>query len=264
MITIDNEICNGCGLCARDCFTKLIEIKDKTAVITHCDCLSCGHCAAVCPREAITVNKYDMSETLVYNPQVMQVDQDQLFGFMQYRRSTRQFKGIPVEKEKLEKIIEAGRYSPTTANNQTVRYIVLQDQLEDARKLAVDALYKMAVEFPDDPYHDTNMRIYEAAKQNKDFLFHHAPAVIAVLGHKANNNINAALAASRMELMANALGLGACFIGLFTRAVNNETELSEMLGIDRHYSMTAALAIGYPAVNYLRTVPRKKAKVEWK
>ncbi|MDT3702948.1 MAG: hypothetical protein ROZ36_07875 [Thermincola sp.] len=106
MITIDNEICNGCGLCARDCFTKLIEIKDKTAVITHCDCLSCGHCAAVCPREAITVNKYDMSETLVYNPQVMQVDQDQLFGFMQYRRSTASLKGYLWRKKSWRRLLK--------------------------------------------------------------------------------------------------------------------------------------------------------------
>jgi nitroreductase len=95
-------------------------------------------------------------------------------------------------------------------------------------------------------------------------LFYHAPALIAVLDHHLNNNVSASIAASRMELMANALGLGACFLGLFVRAVDFDPQLGDFLGIDRRYKMAAALAIGYPAVNYLRTVPRKKAKVEWK
>lgn len=266
MITINHEICNGCGLCAKDCFTKIIEIQDKQAVTVGNSCISCGHCSAVCPRQAITVNKYDMSEALAYNPQTMQMDADRLFGFMQYRRSVRQFTDKPVEKEKLEKIIEAGRYSPTGGNAQTVRYIVLQDQLEGARKLAVESLYKAAMELPPEqiPYRDTYLRIYEADKENKDILFHNASTVIAVLDFQTNSNISASIAASRMELMANALGLGVCFIGIFVRAAGFYPQINEFLGINSRYKMANALAIGYPAVDYLRTVPRKPAKVEWK
>jgi len=264
MITINDEKCNGCGLCARDCFTKLIEIKGKKAVISHNSCISCGHCSAVCPQDAIIVNKYDMSEVSSFNPQYMQIDADQLFGFMQYRRSVRQFTNKPVEREKLDRIIEAGRYSPTGANIQTVRYIVLQNHLEDARRLAVEALHKTALEKPDDPYHDTYIRIYETAKQGQDILFHNPSAVIGVLDHRLNNNVSASIAASRMELMANALGLGVCFIGLFVRAVDYEPQLNDLMGINSRYKMAAALAVGYPAADYLRTVPRKKAKVEWK
>lgn len=266
MITIKHENCNGCGLCARDCFTKLIEIKDNKAVTCHNSCLSCGHCSAVCPQDAITVNRYDMSEALLYDPQTMQMDADHLLGFMQYRRSVRQFTDKPVEREKLNKIIEAGRYSPTGGNSQTIRYIVLQNQLEEVRKLAVKSLHKAALELPVDqiPYRDTYLRIYEADKENKDLLFHRASTLIAVLDFQTNNNIYASIAASRMELMANALGLGVCFIGIFVRAVEFDPQLNEVLGINSRYKMATALAIGYPAVDYLRTVPRKPAKVEWK
>lgn len=55
------------------------------------------------------------------------MDADRLFGFMHYRRSVRQFTDKTVEREKLERIMEAGRYSPTGANTQTVRYIVLEE-----------------------------------------------------------------------------------------------------------------------------------------
>lgn len=266
MITINQEICTGCGLCARDCFTKRIEIEDKKAVICSDNCLACGHCSAVCPQDAITMNKYDMSEVRSYNPQTMQMDADRLFGFMQFRRSVRQFKNEPVEKEKIERIIEAGRFSPTASNSQSVRYLVLQNQLEEARKLAVSALYKAAMNLPAElvRYQDTYLRVYEADKQNRDILFHNASTIIAVMDHRVNNNTNAAIAASRMELMANALGMGACFIGLFVRALDFSPELNEFLGINSRYKITAALAIGYPAVHYLRTVPRKPAKVEWK
>lgn len=266
MITIDHDNCSGCGLCVKECAFELLEIKDNQALISRDGCISCGHCSAVCPESVITVNKYDMSEVLSYNPQVMQIDADQLCGFMKYRRSVRQFTNIPVEKEKIDKIIEAGRYSPTGGNGQTVRYIVLQNQLEDVRKLAVRSLHKAALELPAEqvPYRDMYLRIYEAEKQNRDLLFYHAPALIAVLDFQTNNNVNASIAASRMELMANALGLGVCFIGFFVSAVKFEPQLNDLLGINSRYKIAASLAIGYPAVDYLRTVSRKRAKVDWK
>jgi nitroreductase/NAD-dependent dihydropyrimidine dehydrogenase PreA subunit len=266
MITINQEICIGCGLCTKDCSSKFIEIKDKKAVIATANkiCISCGHCLAVCPREAIIVNNHDRSEVLPFNSQTMRIDAEQLFEFMQYRRSTRQFTDKPVEREKLEKIVEAGRYSPTGSNAQKVQYIVLQNQLDEAKRLAVETLYKMAIKFPDLPYIPFYLQIYEEAKQNKDLLFHNAPAVIAVIDNERYVKDSALLAASRMELMANALGLGVCFIGIFVETVENSPELNDLLEIDSHGKLVAALAIGYPVVNYLRTVPRKPANVRWK
>jgi nitroreductase len=44
------------------------------------------------------------------------------------RRSIRQWKPAPVEKEKIEKVLEAGRRAPSWGNTQPWRFIVVQDK----------------------------------------------------------------------------------------------------------------------------------------
>ena len=51
------------------------------------------------------------------------------------RRSTRRFKSYPIEQEKLETIIEAGRYAPSGGNSQTCHFIVVRNK-EVLAKLA--------------------------------------------------------------------------------------------------------------------------------
>jgi formate hydrogenlyase subunit 6/NADH:ubiquinone oxidoreductase subunit I len=54
---IDMCKCIGCGLCARGCPSRALEMdgrKDQATFRIHLDrCLFCGQCAASCPREAI-------------------------------------------------------------------------------------------------------------------------------------------------------------------------------------------------------------------
>ena len=51
------------------------------------------------------------------------------------RRSTRRFKDEPLEREKLDAIIEAGRYAPSGGNNQSTHFLVIEDK-EVLKKLA--------------------------------------------------------------------------------------------------------------------------------
>jgi nitroreductase len=44
------------------------------------------------------------------------------------RRSIRRWKPVPVEKEKIEKVLEAGRRAPSWGNTQPWRFIVVQDK----------------------------------------------------------------------------------------------------------------------------------------
>ncbi len=44
------------------------------------------------------------------------------------RRSIRSWKPVPVEKEKIEKVLEAGRRAPSWGNTQPWRFIVVQDR----------------------------------------------------------------------------------------------------------------------------------------
>jgi MinD superfamily P-loop ATPase len=58
IIVIDEEKCNGCGLCAKACAEgaiKIISGKAKLISETYCDGL--GVCIGHCPQNAITIEQ---------------------------------------------------------------------------------------------------------------------------------------------------------------------------------------------------------------
>ena len=80
---------------------------------------------------------------------------------------------------------------------------------------------------------------------------------------EAEPGANAYIAASRMELAAQAMGLGSCYVGLFIRAGRIQPELFQPLGAEADVKPYLALALGYPGLKYRRTVPRKPLEVQW-
>lgn len=275
MFQVNKDKCTGCTLCIKDCPANDILLKeDNKAHIKNESCLSCGHCIAICPKEAVSTDSYDMEEVMPYDSEQFTISPENLMNFIKFRRSTRKFKDTPIEKATLEQIIEAGRFTQTGSNSQDVSYVVLSDTLEEVTDLIYDVLKQQGECILANPTPETagilsfyaNMWVnmyhrYHEDKKNHDRLFFHAPAVILVT---ANNPTNGALASSNMELMANALGIGSCYIGFALRALNDKPELLEKIGVEPGKTIAACLAMGYPKVTYQRTVPRKKASIEWR
>ena len=50
---VDQELCIGCGACARICAHDAPQIADHRCTIDHAKCVGCGHCLAVCPKDAV-------------------------------------------------------------------------------------------------------------------------------------------------------------------------------------------------------------------
>ncbi|GKT33784.1 4Fe-4S dicluster domain-containing protein, partial [Aduncisulcus paluster] len=78
------------------------------------------------------------------------------------------------------------------------------------------------------------------------------------------DELDAGLAAKSMELMARTLGIGSLLVGIFTTFANKSRSTKAYLGVARREKIVACLALGYPDVKYVRTVPRRKANVIWR
>jgi len=117
------------------------------------------------------------------------------------RRSVREYNERPVEKEKLDRILEAGRLAPTARNQQDWRILIVSDpglkeQLVDEASPRQAFLKKAPI-------------ILAACALNPDYIMR--------CGHPAFL-IDLAIVLEHIALQAVREGLGTCWIGSFDEA----------------------------------------------
>lgn len=246
-IVIHAEKCIGCGLCVNDCPNACLYLKDGKAHSTDTGCIECGHCYAICPQNAIRIDGYPCEEELIVPMTVL--DSDTLLAAMKSRRTIRHFTPQPVEQEKLRQILEAGRYSPTGGNAQNVAFTILGSRQKEAEAICVK-LFRTGKKLGS-PFVDFLKRI----TISDDFFFKGAPLVIVV---SSSSDINAGLASSYMEIMAESLGLGVLYSGFFAVCAKLSRKLRKLLELPKGHKVVSCMILGYPAVRYRRIVPRRE------
>lgn len=244
-VIIDNNLCIGCGLCAKDCVGCDIEIVDGKAVAHGKSCITCGHCEAVCPKGAVNITGFE-DEITEFDEQV-RLDPNQLMEAIRTRRTIRQFTDEKVSNDIIDMIFEAGRMAPTGTNSQGTRYVLLDEKLSECEAIAV-GLFSKGIGFLKKVV--SNLSSMEIGEH---FFFKGAPVVIVILG---NDKVSASLAAQNMAFMAEANGLGVLFSGFFTVCVNMSSKIRKVMGIPKKPKAVTTLVIGYPAVKYHRTAHR--------
>ncbi len=149
-----------------------------------------------------------------------------IFECMTTRRSVRKYLTIPVEWDKIGQIIDSARYAPSAGNLQNWKFIVVTET-DKRRALAEASLqqYWMA----DAPIHIVVCTILERAVQ-----------FYGVRGERLYAIQNCAAAIENMLLAANALGLGACWVGAF-----EEEAVKRTCGIPDYARPQAIITIGY-------------------
>lgn len=135
------------------------------------------------------------------------------------RRSIRKYKKDPVPQEKLEKILDAGRWAPSASNLQPWKFIVLSDFEVKERVAKLLAWGRFLAEAP--------MGI----------------AVVADPGASSHPVEDGSIAAYSMLLAAHAVGLGGCWLNPSA----SEEEVKEILGIPKEHRLISVISIGYPA-----------------
>lgn len=252
IISIEKESCIGCGACVKDCVAHNIELKEGKASIISKNCIRCGHCVAVCPKNSVTISGFKDEPKPIEKR--VKVDADDVLEMITTRRSIRQFKDKEIDKEIIEKILEAGRLTHTGGNSQGISYVVLHDKKAEAEKIAVE-FFRKAKKLGE-PFSETLRR----NKIPDNFFFFGAPIAIAIVG---SSKVDCGLAGANMEFVAEANGLGCLFSGFFSGVVNLVPSLQKMLEIPKGKKVITTLVIGYPDVKYYRTAPREKLEVKY-
>ena len=165
------------------------------------------------------------------------------------RRSTRIFKSYPIEQEKLDKIIEAGRYAPSGGNSQACHFFVVRNKevLAKLAELAQSAFAKM--EITEGMYKSIANSIRASKKGN--YVFHYDPDTLIIVANQkdyGNNIADCACALENMMIAANELDLGSVWINQLKWLNEDETllEYEHTLGLEENERIYGALAVGYP------------------
>lgn len=259
MVRVNQEICIGCGKCVEDCLAFNIELVDGKAEVKK-ECLECGHCVAVCPVNAFSIEGYDMEDVEEYEEEDFTVNPENLLRAIKFRRSIRFFKNEKVKESDLKMLLQAGRYTATAKNNQDCNFIFVQNDISELKERVWGFINAMGKDVDKDllPFVAFNRRRQKNSAD--DFLFRNAPVVLYIT---SDWPLDAGLSAQNIETLANALGMGALYNGYLARISDANEELKTWLGIEGK-TIKACLLLGYPDRTYRRTAPRKEANVVWK
>ena len=59
----------------RDCLNRALAVQDGCAKVTK-SCFLCGHCIAVCPAGAVSMDDYDMADVIPFDAMTCTIDPD--------------------------------------------------------------------------------------------------------------------------------------------------------------------------------------------
>lgn len=150
-----------------------------------------------------------------------------LVELLQKRRSIRQFEQKPVEREKIDYLVEAMLRSPSSRSLNPWEFVVVQDPK------TIEALSK--------------------AKPHGASFMKNAPLAIVVCADPKKCDVwieDTSIASLLLHLAATDLGLGSCWVQIRLREHEGtkmaEEYVADLLGLKEGMVVEAIIAIGYP------------------
>ena len=272
LFTIDQKKCKRDGMCAKECPAQIIVLADKESFPTLMEngeesCINCGHCVAVCPHGALALNTMPLAECPKIQSKLL-LDASQIRELLMARRSIRFYKNRIVAHDLLEDLIDTARYAPTASNKQQVQWMVFENPAEVNRlaSMVIDWARLMLPLMPDESMVKKMERRIAAWDNGIDPMLRGAPHLIvahsqADLPFAEADCVNAL---SYLELYAYTKGLGTCWAGYLTAAVNFHEPLVQALALPPGHKCFGAVMLGYPQYKYTRIPKRKAPVVTWK
>ncbi len=155
-----------------------------------------------------------------------------MLKLLYHRRSTRKFLEKKVEEEKIRTLLTAALLAPSSHNRQPWEFIVVDDPV---------LLEKLST-----------------AKPHGSALLKHAPLAIIILGDKTVSDIwieDCSIASIIIQLQAESLGLGSCWVQIHRRYyddnISSSEYICELFKIPESLEVLSIVGIGYKAAERL-------------
>ncbi|HUX99149.1 MAG TPA: nitroreductase family protein [Candidatus Deferrimicrobium sp.] len=292
-VVINREKCITCFECAWICPTSTLYKKGETLQVAKdaaVRCIRCAHCLAVCPEDAVTITCYTDETEIAPIPDI-RLDPETILNFMRSRRSTRLFKPDPLERSDLDLLINAARYAPSGHNDQTSAFTVITGKrVKEIKATLIQEIAPVLKALPEDPVAAAERLTKFLPKTStamissmlglmkelvqvmetggRDCLFWDAPVLIIISAKKESSGFpaaleNACLSAAYLMLMAEAMDLGTCSMGILIYSLGMSRKVRKLLELPKDNRALYALAIGKKATHFRKFVPRNKPKINY-
>lgn len=150
-----------------------------------------------------------------------------MINLLRKRRSIRSYKSSPVEEEKLKVLIEALLRSPSSRGINPWEFVLVSDK---------QTLIELSL-----------------SKQHGSEFLKNASLGIVILGNEKRSDVwieDCSIASIIVQLTAEDLGLGSCWVQIRSRNHNDEITseqyIQQLLQIPSHLRVLSVIGIGYP------------------
>jgi nitroreductase/NAD-dependent dihydropyrimidine dehydrogenase PreA subunit len=265
------------------------------------ECFSCYNCMVACQRGAISVGdpyhvdegfyatqpnalpfKYPLSpQDAKGNPDEWNAIEKAVF----HRRSVRNFRDRPVPEALVRRVLEAGRFAPSAGNCQPWKFIVVTNKalIDEINSAVYNVLNVISMMYSNDALVQTLVPAYEADPKPGTYdpriilggvravlrgalpVLLNAPVVIVIAADTraiSGPEINIGICGQNMNLVANSLGIRACWVG-FTQVINLVPPLLDKLGVHEPWKICTSMVLGYPKFKQDGVVPREFRPITW-
>ena len=300
----DADLCTQCGICIENCPFKAWETDENQVPRLKKDyaCFSCYNCMVACPTGAISMIKpYQVEMGSFYEtldgpleakmpaePLDTEGNLDEWTAVERAileRRSVRNFKQDPVSDHLIRRVLEAGRFAPSSGNCQPWKFVVITDRqmIQQINEACYPLFHMLYTAYTDDTSVKNLVPLYAQEPKPGSYdpriilggvgsiakkdatLFPDAPVVILVACDERSiggPQIQAGICGQNMNLAAKSLGLGFCWVG-FSQVIEKIPELKQKLGLEDPWKIATAAVLGYPKFKQEGMVPREKRPVTW-
>jgi nitroreductase/NAD-dependent dihydropyrimidine dehydrogenase PreA subunit len=282
-VTIDEQLCSHCAKCAAICPAEVLGFENGHVSVkpdSPFGCIACGHCMMSCPEGAVRVTGRGISpeDLRPLPPKAQRAGADQLAALMQSRRSVRHFREEEMDPALLERMVEMAASAPmgippwdvgcvTVCGREKVQWLAAevvqgyQGFLNMFKPWLLTCLRPFQGRETNEMFRHFILplaRTYvEHHRRGRDMLFYNAPAVLIFHHSPYADPVDAAIACTYAMLAAESMGLGTTIIGGAPPILQRNKRLCASLGIPKANKPSLSMIVGYPKVEFKRTIQRK-------